>query len=111
MILVRADSGVFLSVPGAAGSGPKIGLNCHFGSCIGLENRLEAAMGPRHQKRSRRVSLVEANLTLETLRFQMRLAKDLRYLKVDSHGFAAKAIDEIGRLVGGWLRSKGEENP
>ena len=29
-------------------------------------------------------------------------------LKVESYGFAAKAIDEIGRLVGGWLRSRPE---
>jgi hypothetical protein len=35
----------------------------------------------------------------------MRLAKDLQFLKVNSYGFAAKAIDEIGTLVGGWLRS------
>ena len=28
----------------------------------------------------------------------MRLAKDLQCLKVESYGFAAKAIDEIGRL-------------
>ena len=28
--------------------------------------------------------------------------------KVESYGFAAKAIDEIGRLVGGWLRSRPE---
>ena len=44
---------------------------------------------------------------LEILRFQMRLAKDLQCLKVESYGFAAKAIDEIGRLVGGWLKSGG----
>jgi hypothetical protein len=34
----------------------------------------------------------------------MRLAKDLQCLKVDSYGFAAKAIDEIGKLVGGRLK-------
>ncbi len=39
----------------------------------------------------------------------MRLAKDLQCLKVESYAFAAKSIDEIGRLVGGWLRSRGEE--
>ena len=53
--------------------------------------------------------LEDANLTLEVLRFQMRLAKDLQCLKVESYGFAAKAIDEIGRLIGGWLRSRAEE--
>jgi hypothetical protein len=49
--------------------------------------------------------LGQANLTLEVLRFQMRLAKDLQCLKVKSYGHAAKAIDEIGRLVGAWLKS------
>jgi len=29
----------------------------------------------------------------------MRLAKDLQCLKVESYGFAAKVIDEIGRLA------------
>ena len=49
------------------------------------------------------------HLTIEqNIRFQMRLAKDLQCLKVHSYGFASKAIDEIGRLVGGWLRSRPE---
>ena len=43
--------------------------------------------------------LEDANLALEVLRFPMRLAKDLQCLKVESYGFAAKSIDEIGRLV------------
>jgi len=55
--------------------------------------------------RQRHPLLEQANLVLEILRFQMRLAKDLQCLKVDSYGFAAKAIDEIGKLVGGWLKS------
>ena len=54
--------------------------------------------------------LEEAIPNLEILPFQMRLAKDLQCLKVESYAFAAKSIDEIGRLVGGWLRSRGEEN-
>ena len=57
--------------------------------------------------RNRQELLHQANLGLETLRFQMRLAKDLQCLKVESYGFAAKAIDEIGKLVGGWLKSSG----
>lgn len=56
--------------------------------------------------RQRQGLLDQANLRLETLRFQMRLAKDLQCLKVDSCGFASKAIDEIGRLVGGWVKSR-----
>ena len=55
--------------------------------------------------RARTQMLQRANLQLEILRFQMRLAKDLQCLKVDSYGFATKAIDDIGKLVGGWLKS------
>ena len=42
---------------------------------------------------------------MEILRFQVRLAKDLPYLTTASDGFADKAIDKIGRRVGGWLKS------
>lgn len=55
--------------------------------------------------RERTPLLNDANLKLEILRFQVRLAKDLQCLQVKSYAFAAKQIDEIGKLVGGWLRS------
>ena len=58
--------------------------------------------------RNRHRLLEEANLTLEVLRFRMRPAKDLQCLKVNGYGFTATAIEEIGRLVGGWLRSRPE---
>lgn len=57
--------------------------------------------------RQRQPLLEHANLTLEILRFQIRLAKDLQCLRIESYGFAAKAIDEIGKLVGGWLKNSG----
>jgi hypothetical protein len=57
--------------------------------------------------RQRQPVLEQANMMLEILRFQTRLAKDLLCLKVASYSFAAKAIDEIGKLVGGWLKSSG----
>ena len=51
--------------------------------------------------RERTPLLNDANLKLEILRFQMRLAKDLECRQVKSYAFAAKQIDEIGKLVGG----------
>jgi hypothetical protein len=47
--------------------------------------------------RNRQKLLEQANLTLEILRFQMRLAKDLQCLKVHSYAFASKAIDSPHR--------------
>ena len=72
-----------------------------------LYTLLETLIRAKYTKQRQRL-LEDANLTLEILRFQMRLAKDLQCLKVNSYGFAAKAIDEIGRLVGGWIRSRPE---
>src|SRR4029077_10203383 len=65
-----------------------------------LYGLLETLIQAKYTKDRRRL-LEGANLALEVLRFQLRLAKDLQCLKVESYGFAAKAIDEIGRLGGG----------
>jgi hypothetical protein len=71
-----------------------------------LYDLLETLIQARYT-RERQALLRQANLILEVLRFQMRLAKDLQCLKVTSYGHAAETIDEIGRLVGGWLKSRG----
>lgn len=55
--------------------------------------------------RDRQSLLQQANLSLELLRFQLRIAKDLQCLRVDSYAFASQAINEIGSMIGGWLKS------
>jgi hypothetical protein len=72
-----------------------------------LYNLLETLIQAKYTRNRQRL-LEQANLTLEVLRFQMRLARDLQCLKVNSYGFASQAIDEVGRLVGGWIRSRPE---
>ena len=74
-----------------------------------LYDLLETLIRAKYAKH-RQEFLEQANLTLEILRFQMRLAKDLQCLKIESYGFAAKSIDEIGKLVGGWLKSSGSKS-
>ena len=56
------------------------------------------------------VPLGAAVREVNRIRYLVRLAKDLRLITIDSHGFAAKAIDEIGRMAGGWLRSTRTKN-
>lgn len=51
--------------------------------------------------------LQQANGKVNGLRYLLRLAKDLRLLTVDSYGFAAERLEEIGRMVGGWQKSVG----
>jgi hypothetical protein len=61
-------------------------------------------------RRDRQGLLQQANLTLEVLRFQLRLAHDLHCLRTNSYGFATQALQEIGRMLGGWLKA-GREQP
>ena len=44
------------------------------------------------------------------VRYLVRLAKDLRVLNLDGHEFAAKSLDELGRMAGGWLKSTRQKN-
>ena len=70
-----------------------------------LERLIEATY-----TRSRAKTLQAANLGVEKLRILFRLATDLRVLDLRRYEFAARSLDEIGRLIGGWLRnSRGRE--
>jgi hypothetical protein len=61
--------------------------------------------------RDRRAYLARANLGLEKLRFFMRLAHEQRHLDARRYEHAARAIDEVGRLVGGWAKASGPSRP
>ena len=61
--------------------------------------------------RDRRALLRSVNVELELLRFQFRIAKDLQCLSVDSYGFAARSVDEAGRLLGGWIKQHEAARP
>jgi len=49
--------------------------------------------------------LTEVNQMLNRLRYLLRMSKDLHLLTVDSYGFAAEKVEEIGRMVGGWRKA------
>jgi hypothetical protein len=55
--------------------------------------------------RQRAPLLAQANLGVEKLRFLVRLATDLRHLDTRRYEHAARALDEIGRLIGGWRKA------
>jgi hypothetical protein len=65
-----------------------------------LERLIEATY-----TRQRRGPLTQANLCIEKLRFLFRLSMDLEYLDKRRYEHAARNLDEIGRLIGGWLRA------
>jgi hypothetical protein len=62
-------------------------------------------------RRDRAALLERANLMLERLRFQLRLAHDAGLIAAGGLGALARQVDEVGRLVGGWLRSAARPTP
>jgi hypothetical protein len=50
--------------------------------------------------------LREANLKIELLRFLWRLSMDMKYINPRRYGFASEKLNDIGRLVGGWIRQQ-----
>ena len=75
-----------------------------------IENRLDVVLGQllraKYAKEKSRF-LGEVNTELDILRFQLRLAKDLKVLPLTSHGYATKMLIDIGAQIGAWAKSKG----
>jgi hypothetical protein len=67
-----------------------------------LDHLIAATYLPRERMRH----LQSANLALEQMRFGLRLAKDLKHLSFAGYEHAARELDEVGRLVGGWLKTQ-----
>lgn len=63
--------------------------------------RLVVVVGKRYHKKT---TLQDLDAELELLRRQVRLAKDLGVLPFKKYEVWARHLDEIGRMLGGWLK-------
>jgi 23S rRNA-intervening sequence protein len=54
--------------------------------------------------------LDKINLYMEKQRVLFRIAHDRRYISTPQHEYIAKAIDEAGRMIGGWRKKSGEKS-
>ncbi len=54
--------------------------------------------------RQKKGKLYEIDIELEKLRVLIRMAKDLGFLTTGKYGHHCERIEEIGRLLGGWLK-------
>lgn len=59
------------------------------------------------QRAERRRNLLQADIRLEQLRLHWRLCRTLELLPPGRYEHGARLIDEIGRLLGGWIASDG----
>jgi len=55
-------------------------------------------------------ALNQANVKLEKFRFLVRLSKDLKLISNKQYQFANKNIEEIGKQIGGWKKSRIEKD-
>ena len=53
--------------------------------------------------RDKSAVLKQASVELDELRILTRLAKDLRFISVRQYGVAAEKMNEVGRLLAGWI--------
>lgn len=67
-----------------------------------VEDLVEARYSP-----DKRAMLRRANLRLEKLRVLLRLSHRRRYLSHDAFAHATKAVNETGRMLGGWMKQQG----
>ena len=76
---------------------------------IAIEERLQGLLALLLRAkfaRDKKPLLAEANIQLDILRFQVRMAKDLQALPIKSHGHANKLMLGIGAQIGGWLKQQ-----
>src|SRR5215831_3173757 len=76
----------------------------------GLLEVLELLVEAAYQ-RNKEVSLRRANLRLEVVRHLWRLAHELKVMATRQYEHGAKLIDDLGRQIGGWLRSQPQGYP
>jgi len=55
--------------------------------------------------KNKRLYLEEARQLLEILRIYLRLCYDLKLMGIKRYEIVSQKIDEIGRMLGGWLKN------
>lgn len=55
--------------------------------------------------------LKRVSTSLDTLRILIRLAKDLGFISVRQYAFAAERVNEIGKMLGGWMKHSASSAP
>lgn len=73
-----------------------------------LEGIILASDVPKPRKRP---PLESASLKLNLLRVLLRLAKDTKAIDLKQYATLQEMVDEVGRMIGGWIKSLDEARP
>lgn len=66
---------------------------------------MEGFIEARYSKQ-RSPILTKLNLQIEKLRFLLRMAHEMQYLSHKHYQHAAQQINEIGKMLGGWIKQQ-----
>jgi len=75
-----------------------------------IENTvLEILKGIIHanSEKNKLICLKQISVELDKLRILIRLSKDLKFISIRQYGFGAEKINEIGKMLGGWIKNCG----
>ncbi|MCL4491223.1 MAG: diversity-generating retroelement protein Avd [Nitrospirae bacterium] len=82
----------------------KFVLCTHIKSCVLDIARLIIRA---NKSRTKKAILYDIDVKIEELKFLLRLSHDRKYLSNKSYEHSSKLLLEIGRLLGGWIKSVG----
>lgn len=87
----------------------KIPKNIRFTITQRIENYvldiLDLLIEARYSK-NKLFFLRQINLKLEKLRIFLRICKQRKYITIKTYTHAAKTIDQVGRMIGGWIKQQ-----
>lgn len=58
--------------------------------------------------RNKTLLLRRANMNLEKLRVLIRICYESKFLSRKGYEFASASINEVGKMLGGWMKQQGE---
>ena len=56
--------------------------------------------------KNKRPILRRINLYLEKIRILLRISHEIKLLSTKSYHFASKGINEVGTMLGGWIKAQ-----
>jgi len=87
----------------------KFPKSSRFSIAVRIENRLLDFLEiiiEANQLSNKVDKLTQADRILEFVRIFVRISKDMNFMNLSSYEFASRKLNELGRLLGGWLKQQ-----
>ena len=83
-----------------------------FSIAVKLENGILSFIeltAVANMRRDKLPLLTQADETLARLRLLFRLCFEMRFINITSYEFGSRQLDELGKLLGGWIKTTHEK--